>query len=85
MTRRYETVAWRDRPGKKLAGTKADKIERFKAAILKVCREYDLSISHEDGHGSFLIEEYSSSCDAWFNAAPYSHLDECFYPKSKEK
>ena len=34
------------------------KVERFIEQIIKLCKEYDLSLAHEDRHGSFVIEEY---------------------------
>lgn len=37
--------------------------------ILDVCKKHGLSISHEDGHGNFIIEEYSDNYSEWFKNA----------------
>ena len=31
------------------------RIDAFLADLVAVCRKHDLSLSHEDGHGSFLV------------------------------
>jgi hypothetical protein len=37
--------------------------------IETVCKKHNLSISHEDGHGSFIIEEYKESNIKWLSQA----------------
>lgn len=34
------------------------KEQEFLSDIKKVCQKHNRSISHEDGHGAFIIEEY---------------------------
>lgn len=41
----------------------------FLKAISNVCFAHGFSISHEDGHGGFLIEKYSESNIEWLNDA----------------
>jgi hypothetical protein len=41
----------------------------FLDEIKEVCLKYDLSISHEDGHGSFIVERYSRNNLDWLCAA----------------
>ena len=49
--------------------TKQEKMDAFLDEIEAVCRKHNLSISHEDHHGSFIIEEFSEHCMEWLNAA----------------
>lgn len=37
--------------------------------IKQVCLKHNLSISHEDGHGSFIIESYNEDNIDWLNTA----------------
>ena len=37
--------------------------------INKVCLKHNLSISHEDGHGSFEIEKYDENNIKWLEGA----------------
>lgn len=37
-----------------------------------LCKRYNLSISHEDGHGAFILEKYNIDNIEWLEAA---HLD----------
>ena len=37
----------------------------FVEEIIEVCKKHGYSISHEDSHGLFLIEEYSESYSRW--------------------
>ncbi len=39
----------------------SEKMADFLNEIEETCKKYGLSISHEDGHGAFLIEEYDSN------------------------
>lgn len=51
------------------------KNEEFKKDIIKVCKKYNLSISHEDSHGSFIITKYDDYYSKWFNEAYYKEDD----------
>ena len=33
-------------------------VERFMEQVSRLCKEYNLSLAHEDRHGAFVIEEY---------------------------
>ena len=47
-------------------------MEDFLNDIKMICKKYNLSISHEDYHGAFLIEEYNKDNIDWlFNACKY--------------
>ena len=35
------------------------KIDAFLEEVIEVCRKHGMSISHEDGHGSFLVVPFS--------------------------
>ena len=49
---------------------KIKKVNAFKDAIHKICKEHGFCIEHEDFHGAFIIEKYKSSKDfEWFDAA----------------
>ena len=37
-----------------------DKMKAFLADIIIVCNRHGLSLSHEDGQGAFIVEDYSS-------------------------
>lgn len=41
------------------------KVDAFLEEIVAVCQKHGMSISHEDGHGSFLIEKYSEMTRDW--------------------
>lgn len=47
----------------------APEIDAFLADIEAVCRKHGLSISHEDGHGGFLIEKFNEETMQWLHAA----------------
>lgn len=42
---------------------------KFLNDIEKVCKKYNLSISHEDPHGAFKIEKYSEENIEWLKHA----------------
>ena len=44
-------------------------VDDFVRDILVVCKNHNLSISHEDGHGAFIIERYDPYLADWFNVA----------------
>ena len=45
------------------------KVDAFLEDILTVCRKHHLLLSHEDGHGAFLICEYSEGDPDWLRHA----------------
>lgn len=45
------------------------KIDEFLAEVIEVCKKHGMSISHEDGHGSFIIENYYESNIDWMKEA----------------
>jgi len=48
------------------------KIDKFLLEIIEVCKKHDMSISHEDGHGAFIIEKASDDNFDWLmNAHDY--------------
>jgi hypothetical protein len=46
-----------------------EKIDKFLLDIIKVCQKHNLSISHEDIHGSFKVEDYNTSNIDWLFSA----------------
>ena len=44
-------------------------VDAFLVEILAVCRKHGMTISHEDGHGGFIIEPPSEFNEAWLLAA----------------
>lgn len=46
-----------------------EKIKSFLDEIEKLCKKYELSISHEDGGGSFIIEGYDDYNIEWLRSA----------------
>ena len=44
-------------------------VEMFMKEIDLICKKYNLSISHEDSHGGFIIEKYNSMNIDWLNGA----------------
>jgi hypothetical protein len=40
-------------------------IEKFLDEIISVCKKYDISISHEDGHGGFILEKFDEYNEQW--------------------
>lgn len=42
---------------------------QFIDTICDVCKDYGFSISHEDSHGSFIIEKYNDTNINWFKNA----------------
>ena len=55
---------------------KASKLKEFKREIIELCKEYDISISHEDGHGGFIFENYSDRLADWFNYGDWFNEDD---------
>ena len=49
-----------------------ERMRNFLEDIKKVCEKHNLSISHEDGHGAFIVEDYNDRNIEWlFNAAKH--------------
>lgn len=42
-----------------------EEAEKFYNEIEEVCRKHNISISHEDGHGGFLLETYDDFYMRW--------------------
>lgn len=42
-----------------------EEVINFLNEIDNICKKYNLSISHEDGHGAFIIEKYDSFNIRW--------------------
>lgn len=45
------------------------KIDDFVAEIAKISKRHGMSISHEDGHGCFVIEDFKQSNIEWLEEA----------------
>jgi hypothetical protein len=45
------------------------KIDSFMEDLFKLYEKHDLSISHEDGHGGFIIEKMSDENVRWISYA----------------
>jgi len=41
------------------------RIDDFLNEVIVVCKNHGLSISHEDGHGAFVICDYDDSDSRW--------------------
>lgn len=52
-----------------------EKMKKFLDEIESVCKKYNLSISHEDCHGSFIIEDYSSENIEWLFSAKKNYKE----------
>lgn len=46
-----------------------ERAEEFKRAVLALCRGYGFSVSHEDGHGAFIIVPLDDFHERWFGDA----------------
>lgn len=44
-------------------------IKAFIEAIIEVERTFDMSISHQDCHGAFIVEDYSDENADWLRQA----------------
>jgi hypothetical protein len=44
----------------------SQKVKEFKFAVKALCKQHNLSISHEDGYGAFLIEPFDEYNIKWF-------------------
>lgn len=52
-----------------------ESMKKFLEDIDLVCKKHNLSISHEDGHGAFLIEEYDKHNIDWLFDASKCYKD----------
>ena len=48
---------------------KFPEIDAFLAEVLSVCKKHGMSISHEDTHGAFVVEQYSEERAEWLQDA----------------
>ena len=48
---------------------KSPKVDAFLFEIAEVCKKYQLSLSHEDRHGGFIIEKYNDCNLEWLTGA----------------
>lgn len=48
---------------------RSPKSKEFIAAIDTVCREYDVSLGHEDHHGAFIVQPFSETNQDWLSRA----------------
>ena len=53
-----------------------DRMRKFLEEIDEVCRKHGLSISHEDGHGAFIVEKYNESNIDWLFEAYKGYMEE---------
>ena len=60
-------MTWDNISGKRIPTP--DKMTAFFQDIIEVYRKHGLSISHEDGHGAFIIEPYSEANVEWLKDA----------------
>ena len=49
--------------------TSREKVDLFKEAIIEVCRQHQMWISHEDTHGAFVIVGPEEETENWLRAA----------------
>lgn len=48
---------------------KLENVRKFLTEYEELCKKYNFSLSHQDGHGSFIIEHYSQSNIDWVKDA----------------
>lgn len=49
--------------------------QEFLAEIEKLCRKFNISISHEDQHGAFLLTELDEDYLDWLKGADYGRYE----------
>lgn len=52
--------------------SRSDKVRAFLDEVLEASKRHGLSISHEDGHGSFIVEQFKQDNIDWLNDAAES-------------
>lgn len=57
---------WSNRKGDRIGNKK---IDAFIEEVIEVSKKHGFSISHEDGHGAFVIEKFSESNASWLRHA----------------
>lgn len=60
-------INW-DKTQKKEIETPTNVVEFFNE-LQTLCEKYNLSISHEDSHGAFIIEDYDNAYMEWMKNA----------------
>ena len=60
------TERWSVDEGKRI---EAPKVDAFLADVAEVCRRHGMSISHEDGHGSFIVTDFDEGNLDWLGGA----------------
>ncbi len=50
-------------------------VDMFLADILEICKKHNLSLGHEDQHGSFVIVPYQEIYNTWLFEASAQDLD----------
>lgn len=58
---------------------RSERVRVFLEEIADVCRRHRLSISHEDGHGAFIVETLKQDNIDWLNHAA-EDIDETVQP-----
>ena len=48
---------------------RSDKVVKFLDAVVELSKQHGLSLSHEDGHGGFLVQPADQSNYRWLLAA----------------
>ena len=56
-------------PQSRYGSDRSEKVTAFIKEIVAVCKKHKLSISHEDQHGGFEIENYDDCFTGWFTQA----------------
>ena len=51
-----------------------EKVDKFIEEILAMCKKHGMSISHEDRHGAFIIENYDEHYVEWLGWAHVGSL-----------
>ena len=51
-------------------------VQEFLDGLEELYRRHDMSLSHEDGHGSFIIENYSDFNLKWVRRADRDNTEE---------
>ena len=52
-----------------------EKQEQFIEAVIALSKGFGLSISHEDGHGTFMIEAYNETYSEWLTNAGIDEIN----------